>query len=101
MPGDAVLLVGLDVGITHAGEVVVGGIELAHVVEAEQVILALASTPPGGAVDAGSGAALPLAKRCLLTHDLGLIGLDADAIEIFRVELHCLPVCAQAVARTR
>src|SRR5262249_61906044 len=45
MAGEAVLLIGFHLGVAHAGKVVVGGIELAHVLEAEPQVLSLASPP--------------------------------------------------------
>ena len=105
--GDAILLVGLDIGVAHALEVVVRGIELPHVVKAEQIIFAFVTATPGGAVAPRSRAASPLAGRRLLARSLLVVLPDADAVEIFRVELHCFPsMCASrrmgkiGVART-
>ena len=90
MPDHAVLLVGLDIRIAHALEVIVGGIELAHVREAKEVVLALATPTLGRAVLAGRLAAAPLTDGAALIHALIVGRLHADAIEVFRVEFHCL-----------
>ena len=46
-PIDGVLLVGGDRLVGHAGEVVVGGVVVAHVVEAEAPVLPLPPRPFG------------------------------------------------------
>src|SRR5262249_59939903 len=58
MPRPAVLLIGFDLCIAHACKVIVGGIELAHVLKAQPQVLPLAPTPHGGAVKARAAAAL-------------------------------------------
>ena len=63
MADHAVLLVGLDLGVAHAVEVIVGGVELAHVIEAEQIILPLVAPAARRAMRARGLAALPLASR--------------------------------------
>src|SRR6516162_9030113 len=88
MARQAILLIGFHLCIAHACKVVVGGIELAHVFKTEPQVLPLAPSPHGGAVKACAAAGLPLADRCLWTHDLGVVGFDAHAVEVFRVELH-------------
>src|SRR5262245_4108932 len=105
--GDAILLVGLDIGVAHALEVVVRGIELPHVVQAQQIIFALAAATLRSAVAPGRRATPPLAGRRLLARSLLMVLPDADAVEVFRVELHCFPsMCASrrmgkiGVART-
>src|SRR5215831_10845107 len=101
VPGNAVLLIGFNVGIAHARKVVVGGVERANMVEAEEVILTLPAAPFGRTVQACCRAAPPLADGCLFPRCPLVVGLDADAVEVFGVELHCCLVCAQAVAGTR
>src|SRR5262245_6416256 len=100
VPDNAVFLVGLDIGIAHAFEVIVGRIELAHVVETKEVILSLPSPPLGCAMEPRQLAAAPLADRPVLAHRLLLDRPHADAIEVFRVEVHCLYVWAYAGVRT-
>jgi hypothetical protein len=77
-----VLLEGLDGIVAHAGEVVVRGVVLAHVVDAEAPVLALLAPPLRRAKRARAAAAIPLAFG-LLRPLAGLLGgrLDADAVE--------------------
>ena len=87
MADDCVLLVGRDGIVRHAGEIIVGGVVLAHMREAEAPELPLAPAALGRAVDAGQ----PTAD---LVADLrGLARLvagrpDPDPIEERRVEVH-------------
>ncbi len=88
MPDRVVLLVLDDVLVGQAGEIIVGLVVLAHMVEAEAMILALVPAPLGRGVETGLRAALPLASRAGLAQQAVLVGLDAQAVEEFRVELH-------------
>ena len=63
MAGDGVLLVARDRVVAHAGEIIVGMIVLAHVLEAEAPVFALAQPPLRRAVRRLAGAARPLANR--------------------------------------
>jgi len=85
-----VLLEVLHLAVVHAVEVVVGGVVLAHVIDAEHEVLAVATPPFRRAVRAGVVAALPLTvgqivMRALLGNPLGT---DANAIEVFGLQLH-------------
>ena len=62
MADDGIFLERFHVGAAPAVEVVVGGVELPHVIETEEIILALAAPPHGRAVQAGCLAAFPLAS---------------------------------------
>src|SRR5262245_60080902 len=63
MANDGVLLERLYIGRAPPFEVVVGSVELPHVIEAEQVVLAFASSPLRRTMQPGVLAALPLANR--------------------------------------
>src|SRR5215813_12440393 len=76
MADDGILLERLHLGVAPAIEVVVGGVELPHVIKAEQVVLAFPAAAHRGAVETGIAAALPLADRasggrCHLARRLG------------------------------
>src|SRR5262245_13198319 len=71
-----------------AFEVVVGGVELPHMLQAEEVVLALLAAPHGGAIEPNVLTALPLAGRSGRPRSLLPRRLGADRVEIFRVELH-------------
>ncbi len=86
---DRVVLLMLDhVLVGKAGEVVIGLVVLAHVVEAEAVILALVPASLGRRVEAWLLAARRLALRTRIAQQPVLVRLDAQAVEEFRVELH-------------
>src|SRR5262245_29615238 len=70
----AVFLVGFDVRIAHALEVVVGGIEFAHVRQAKEVVLALATPSLGGTVQACRLTAAPLTDGSVLVDGLIVVG---------------------------
>src|SRR5262245_19453667 len=85
---DGVLLIARDRLVAHAGEVIVRMIVLAHVLEAEAPVLALAQAALGGAVARRAGAAGPLARRLIGGRPALLAGLHPDAIEDGRVQFH-------------
>ena len=60
--------------VVHAVEVVVGGVVLAHVLDAEEVVLTVLAAAPRGPVIASRLAALPLtARMALLAHGLAAL----------------------------
>jgi hypothetical protein len=74
--GEGVLLEILHLAVVHAIEVVVGGIVLAHVFHAEEVILAVLAAAARGAMVARFLAAFPLATAVpLLARRLGASAL--------------------------
>ena len=75
-------LIGSDVGVLHAGKVVVGLVVLAHVVEAEIVIFALALAPLRRAIAAELATAVPFTGRRGGFGRLLVGPADADAVEI-------------------
>ena len=81
MSDDRVLLVAGDVVGAHAGEEIVRVVVLAHVIEAEPPIFALAQTPLGRAMGRRRLAARPLAGRALRAQPTVLVGLHPDAVE--------------------
>src|SRR4029453_1570666 len=86
---DGVILLVLDhLLVGEPGEIVVGLVVGAHMVEAVAVVLALLAATLRRRVKAGLGAALPLANRTSVAQQAVLVGLDAQAVEEFRVELH-------------
>jgi len=92
-PGGAVadrvvLLVLSNVFVRHAGEVVVGLVILADVLEAETVVLALLAAALRRRVKPRLRAALPFASWAGIAHEPGRVWLDAEAVEEFRVEFH-------------
>ena len=88
MADHGVLLVGRDGIVRHAGEIIVGGVVLAHMREAEAPILPLASAALGGAVDARQPAADLVADRLRGLARLVAGRPDPDPIEEGRVEVH-------------
>src|SRR5690242_19791456 len=93
MAGHGVLLVTRDGVVAHAGEVVVGAVVLAHVLQAETPVLVLAQSPLRRAMRRLAGAAGPLAGRQRADRLALLVGLHPYAIEERRVEFHDLPLC--------
>src|SRR5262249_24834970 len=86
---DRVVLLVLDhLLVGQPGKIVVGLVVGAHMVEAVAVILAFKPAALGRRVKPRLGAALPLASRTRLAQQAILVGLDAQAVEEFRVELH-------------
>src|SRR6186997_3536388 len=86
---DGVILLVLDhLFVGKPREIVVRLVVGAHMVEAVAVVLALLAAAFGRRVKAGLGAALPLANRTSVAQQAVLVGLDAQAVEKFRVELH-------------
>jgi hypothetical protein len=81
MPGDRVLLVFQHGVVAHAGEVIVGVVVLAHVLQAEPPVLILALPALGRAMGRGIVAALPVAARHVGAPLAVLRRLDANAIE--------------------
>ncbi len=74
--------------IGQTGEIVIRLVVLAHMVEAEAVVLALVPAPLGRRVETGLLAARRLATRTGVAQQPVLVRLDAEAVEEFRVELH-------------
>ena len=88
MADHGVLLVGRDRRVRHAGEVVVGRVVGAHVVEAELEVtplLAAALRRPEGSQSLAAGM---LADRAFRLARLVALRLDADAVEEGRIEIH-------------
>src|SRR6476660_5471376 len=83
-----VLLVLGHVLVRHAGEVIVRLVILADVLKAVAVILALLAAALGRGVETWLSATLPFASRASVAHELGRVGLGAEAVEEFRVEFH-------------
>ena len=83
MAGRRRALVAVDLVVGHAGEVVVGLVVFAHVVEAEIVVLALVAAALGGTIAAHAAAALDVAGGRFRFLDRAPPGGDADAVEIF------------------
>jgi hypothetical protein len=74
--------------IGKAREIVIGLVVLADVIEAEAMVLALASAALGRGIESRFVAARVLASRTGIAQQAILVGLDAQAVEEFRVELH-------------
>src|SRR5437588_681648 len=85
MAGDGILLIPRDCVLAHAGEIVVGMVVFAHMLEAEAPVFPLAQSPLWRAVRRLKIAAWPLAHRRLPTRPAILLGLDPDPIEQRRV----------------
>src|SRR5262249_21740660 len=81
MPGHSVFLIARDRVLAHAGEVIVGGVVLAHVSETEAPVLVLARAALRGAVRRLQVAVRPLADRSLAARTAFLLGLDPDAVD--------------------
>src|SRR5262249_55828164 len=79
--GDRVLLEPGNRLVAHAGEVIVRMIVLAHVLETEAPVLALAQAAFRRAMGGGAVAARPLAHGLVGLEPTVLAGLDPDAIE--------------------
>src|SRR5689334_10849283 len=79
MAGHGVLLEVRDLGVAHAIEIVVGGIVLAHVIDAKREVLAIASAPFRSAMRSRPAAPLPLARRVLPRCRLFGFALRRDA----------------------
>ena len=88
MADDRILLEGRDRRIGHAGEIVVGGVVLAHMLEAEAPVLAFPVPSLGRAEFARSLAGGMLADGTLDLLRFIAGGLDPDAVEKWRVEIH-------------
>ena len=88
MADDGILLEGRNGGIRHAGEVVVGGVVLAHVLEAEPPVLPFPIPPFRRAIFSRGLAGGMLAHGTLGLLRLVAGGLDPDAVEKRRVEIH-------------
>src|SRR5690606_18220907 len=87
---DRTLQILLDLGIRHAVKVVVGAVVPPDVLRAERIELTIPTAADGRPVAARLGAALPLAARPLMLR-IPLLrprAVDANHVEIFRVELH-------------
>src|SRR5262249_6345877 len=80
-------LISDDVVVAHSGEIVVGLVVFPHVVEAEVEVLTLLMPALGGAIAPRLRTALPLAGRRVGSLDVA-IRIDADAVEIFRIQVH-------------
>jgi hypothetical protein len=80
MAGDGVLLIFRNGILAHAGEVIVGVVVFAHVLETEPPILVLAQPSLGGAVRRLIAAALPVTRRAIRAQTAVLRGLDPDTI---------------------
>ncbi len=70
-------------GVAPALEVIVGGVELANVVEAEQVILAFPASPSGSPVRPCALTALPLASWTGMLNRGFVRRLGTHRVEIF------------------
>ena len=92
MADRVVLLVLDDVLVGQAGEIIVALVVLAHMVEAEAVILAFLPPALGRRVESRLGAARPIASRAGIAQQAVRVRLDAQAVEEFRVELHGLGI---------
>ncbi len=92
MSGRVVLLVLGDVFVGETREIIVGLVVLAHVVEAEAMILALVPAALRSRIKSRLLAAFRLALRTHVAQDAVLVGLDAQAVEEFRVELHGISI---------
>src|SRR5262245_13353685 len=95
MPDDRLLLVASDVVGAHPGKEIVRVVVLAHVVEAEPPVLALAQPPLGRTMGRRRLAVRPIAGRALCAQPTVLVGLDPDAVEQGRVVFHDRSVCAR------
>src|SRR5882757_9781144 len=81
MSRDGVLLILEDRVIAHAGEVIVGVVVLADVLDAETPMLVLARPSFGRPMRCRVGTALPVAARPVWPRTAILTGFDANAIE--------------------
>src|SRR5216684_1483595 len=102
MAGNGLLLISGNRVFAHSGKKIVGMIVVAHVMKAEAPIFARAQAPlgrPMGGVLAATG---PIAGRIARLRAAVLCGLDPDAVEQRRVELHGYRLCeTDAVTRKR
>jgi len=96
-----VLLMLRHIVVGHTGEIVVRLVVVAHMLEAETVILAFVATTLGRGVESGLSAALPLTSGAGVAHESARVGLDAEAVEEFRVELHSLIMGSEHVEGKR
>ncbi len=83
MADDAVFLIGRDLVVAPALEIIVRGVELADVVHAEEVILSVEATMPRRPVLPGVRATLPVTARQRARVDLRLVAAYAHTVEIF------------------
>src|SRR3990170_2328053 len=88
VPGRVVLLVLDHLFVGETGKIIIPLVVLAHMVEAEAMILALLAAALGRGVEARLLAPLPFASRTGIAQQAVLVRLDAQAVEEFRVELH-------------
>src|SRR5262245_36512436 len=80
---DIFLLVLGDRFVGEPGEVIVGLVVFAHMIEAEAVILPLEPSSLGRRIEAGLLAAGPVARRIGVAQEPVLVGLDPQAVEEF------------------
>ena len=97
MPDDVVFLVLAHSLVGHAGKVVVALVVLAHVIEAEAVILALMAAALGRRIESGFPATCPFAMGAGVAQQPVPVRLDAEAVEKLGVELHYRPIMGSAV----
>lgn len=88
MSGQRILVIGRDRLFLHAGEIIVGLVVFAHVVDAERVKQAFRTAAFRCLVRACVFASRPLAGRRFLTQYAFGVRLDPDAIENLGVGFH-------------
>src|SRR5262245_7980479 len=86
VPGYGILLEAGDRLVAHPGEIIVGLIVFAHVLEAEAPVLAFPQATFGGPMGRRAAASRPLAGGRLRAQPTILIRLHTDAVEEGRVE---------------
>src|SRR4029077_5313932 len=98
MAGDGFLLILRDRVVAHAGEEIVRLVVFAHVLKTEAPIFALAQAALGGAVGRTFAATRPVAARPAGLRAAILAGLDPDAVEQGRTDLHDDRLCGPEAA---
>src|ERR1051326_898973 len=93
MTRNGLLLIARDRVLAHSGEEIVGLVILAHVLEAEAPVFALAQAALGGAMSRALATSRPVAARTVGAHAPILAGLDPDAVERGRTDLRGRRLC--------
>src|ERR1700736_1867613 len=93
MAGNRLLLIARDRVVAHSGEEIVGLVVFAHMMKAEAPVFALAQPALGGAVRRAFAAPRPIAAGAVGAHAPILAGLDPDAVEQGRTDLHGRRLC--------
>lgn len=88
MAGQRILLIGPDIVVRHSGEIIVGLVIFAYVVDAETEIFALAVAPLGRPMRSRTIAPRVVARRMQIFLDPVLLGLHPNAVKDFGIQFH-------------